>query len=282
MQAAHATATVSVFADEVESLTAARSSAAAGSEPSDAVRVVNALLTQVRALRCAECRGMELSSLACVQIDRLRSKQNVLILATSNVTSAIDAAFIDRADIKQFIGLPPPEARYQVLASCISELARVGLLLSEPKWLPWDEGHVLWMSIQDRLSGSAGAAAAADAAQSKATSGTAAVQGVPLWTSHMTAADVCTCLEQGGVASETLPSALQSVLLAAAAQASNGLSGRALRKLPFQAHSTHVQSVEPVGVPAMLIACIRAAIGEQVARDKLAEHTSTSMQATSR
>lgn len=36
-----------VCADEVESLTAARSSAAAGTEPSDAVRVVNALLTQV-------------------------------------------------------------------------------------------------------------------------------------------------------------------------------------------------------------------------------------------
>ena len=33
--------------DEVESLAAARKAAASGSEPSDAIRVVNALLTQV-------------------------------------------------------------------------------------------------------------------------------------------------------------------------------------------------------------------------------------------
>ncbi|RUS34146.1 ATPase family associated with various cellular activities-domain-containing protein [Jimgerdemannia flammicorona] len=59
---------VCVLIDEVESLTAARKAALAGTEPSDAVRVVNALLTQ---------------------IDKLKSKKNVLILATSNITEAI-------------------------------------------------------------------------------------------------------------------------------------------------------------------------------------------------
>ena len=38
---------VFVLIDEVESLTAARTAAMSGSEPSDAIRVVNALLTQI-------------------------------------------------------------------------------------------------------------------------------------------------------------------------------------------------------------------------------------------
>ena len=68
-------ALVCVLIDEVESLTAARSSAFKGAEPSDAIRVVNALLTQ---------------------LDQIRRHPNVLILTTSNVTGAIDIAFIDR------------------------------------------------------------------------------------------------------------------------------------------------------------------------------------------
>lgn len=38
--------------DQVESLTAARSAAMGGNEPSDAVRVVNAVLTQVLPVYC--------------------------------------------------------------------------------------------------------------------------------------------------------------------------------------------------------------------------------------
>jgi pachytene checkpoint protein 2 len=60
---------------QVESLTAARSAAMNGNEPSDAVRVVNAVLTQ---------------------IDSLKSKDNVLVLTTSNISKAIDLAFVDR------------------------------------------------------------------------------------------------------------------------------------------------------------------------------------------
>lgn len=60
---------------QVESLTAARKSAMSGSEPSDAIRVVNALLTQ---------------------IDQIKRYPNVIILTTSNVTGAIDLAFVDR------------------------------------------------------------------------------------------------------------------------------------------------------------------------------------------
>uniref|UniRef100_I3MQS9 Pachytene checkpoint protein 2 homolog n=1 Tax=Ictidomys tridecemlineatus TaxID=43179 RepID=I3MQS9_ICTTR len=45
-------ALVFVLIDEVESLTAARSACRAGAEPSDAIRVVNALLTQIDQIKC--------------------------------------------------------------------------------------------------------------------------------------------------------------------------------------------------------------------------------------
>ena len=93
--------------DEVESLTAARSAVESGTEPSDAIRVVNALLTQ---------------------IDRLKKFKNVLILTTSNVTGKIDLAFVDRADIKFFVGLPSPVAIYSIFRSCLEELARVRII----------------------------------------------------------------------------------------------------------------------------------------------------------
>lgn len=50
---------------------------------------------------------------------------NVLILTTSNVTGAIDLAFVDRADIKQYIGPPSAAAIFKIYHSCINELMRV-------------------------------------------------------------------------------------------------------------------------------------------------------------
>merc|ERR1719283_311648 len=107
-------ALVFVLIDEVESLTAARSAAMSGSEPSDAIRVVNALLTQ---------------------IDHIKKYPNVLILTTSNITGAIDLAFVDRADIKQYIGPPSQGAIYQILYSCIAELTRTGVVSAEESLL---------------------------------------------------------------------------------------------------------------------------------------------------
>ncbi|KXS19753.1 AAA-domain-containing protein, partial [Gonapodya prolifera JEL478] len=109
---------VTVLIDEVESLTAARRAAVGGSEPSDAVRVVNALLTQ---------------------IDQIKKRKNVLIVTTSNVTEAIDLAFVDRADIKHYIAPPSARAVYTILCSCISELVRTGIVLSDGKLLDWKE-----------------------------------------------------------------------------------------------------------------------------------------------
>lgn len=51
-----------------------------------------------------------------------------MILATSNITEAIDVAFIDRADIKQFIGEPGAAAVYQILRGTLVELMRANII----------------------------------------------------------------------------------------------------------------------------------------------------------
>lgn len=68
---------VCVLIDEVESLTIARRTTV-GTEPSDAMRVVNVLLTQ---------------------LDRLKSRRNVLVLTTSNLLEISDrsSTFVHRA-----------------------------------------------------------------------------------------------------------------------------------------------------------------------------------------
>lgn len=64
-------------------------------------------------------------NVACIYINRY---PNVLVLTTSNVTGSIDLAFIDRADINQYIGLPTAPGIYQIYKSCIKELKRVNCI----------------------------------------------------------------------------------------------------------------------------------------------------------
>ncbi|KAG3008220.1 Pachytene checkpoint protein 2 [Phytophthora cactorum] len=173
---------VCVLIDEVESLTAARKSAVSGSEPSDAIRVVNALLTQ---------------------LDSLKRYSNVLILTTSNITEAIDVAFVDRADIKQYIGLPSCHARYEILRSCIEELRRVRIL--KPSTQPLFTYQELMRRRASRK------------------------RMVDQMTSPLGA-------ENGNEDLEL------SMALLQAAELAQGFSGRALRKLPFQAHAFFVQT----------------------------------------
>ncbi|GJP79375.1 hypothetical protein CLOP_g9613 [Closterium sp. NIES-67] len=54
-----------------------------------------------------------------------------MMLTTSNITHAIDLAFIDRADIKAFIGPPSLQGRYNMLHSSFCELQRVGIVEEE-------------------------------------------------------------------------------------------------------------------------------------------------------
>lgn len=41
-----------------------------------------------------------------------------------------DIAFVDRADIKAYVGPPTLQARYEILRSCLEELIRTGILSS--------------------------------------------------------------------------------------------------------------------------------------------------------
>lgn len=107
-----------VLIDEVESLAHTRQVSMNGSEPSDAIRVVNALLTQ---------------------IDCIKNYPNVVILTTSNVTNAIDLAFVDRADIKQYIGLPSLEAIYEIYRSSIQELVKSSIVSCDESILAYNQ-----------------------------------------------------------------------------------------------------------------------------------------------
>ncbi|XP_063312015.1 pachytene checkpoint protein 2 homolog [Pelobates fuscus] len=98
---------VFVLIDEVESLTAARKASQAGTEPSDAIRVVNAVLTQ---------------------IDWIKRYTNVVILTTSNITEKIDVAFVDRADLKLYIGVPSSPAIFNIYMSCLEELMKCQII----------------------------------------------------------------------------------------------------------------------------------------------------------
>lgn len=99
---------LALYLEQVESLAAARQAAIHGSEPADAVRAVNALLTG---------------------LDSLASYPNVMVLTTSNLTTAIDLAFVDRADIKAYLGPPdlqvsfPSQTELAALHSCHSQFS---------------------------------------------------------------------------------------------------------------------------------------------------------------
>ena len=95
---------VFVLIDEVESLALNRARSCKGNEPSDSLRSVNAILTQM---------------------DKIRKYRNVLVLTTSNITDALDEAFVDRADVNRYVGNPSAYAIYSILITAIQELQRV-------------------------------------------------------------------------------------------------------------------------------------------------------------
>ncbi|BBN12187.1 pachytene checkpoint protein 2 [Marchantia polymorpha subsp. ruderalis] len=167
------TTLVFVLIDEAESLTAARQAALSGSEPSDSIRVVNALLTQ---------------------LDRLKRWPNVVVLTTSNISAAIDLAFVDRADIKAYVGPPSLEARYEILRSCLKELQRVGII-NQQKVEPYDSELLTFKILSLRM-------------------------------------------KERTEEARVLLSVDISRNLLAVAEACEGFSGRALRKLPFLAHAS--------------------------------------------
>lgn len=102
---------VFVLLDEVESLASSRG-ASDESQPGDALRAVNALLTA---------------------LDAARAVPNCTVLATSNLESKIDPAFLDRVDVHEYVPQPGVAARVEIIAECVQELSRVGIVRREGK-----------------------------------------------------------------------------------------------------------------------------------------------------
>lgn len=206
---------VCILVDEVESLTAARAKAMQGSEPSDSIRVVNAVLTE---------------------LDKMKSFPNVLVLTTSNITGAIDEAFLDRADIVQYIGPPGLLARYDILASCVTELFSKGLIASS--LAPLADGAIpdgnststpilpvnVLLKIFDQANHSQNAFSSASIlnAVDETSRKSVLINFLPLMLDYARIRSVAV---------------LASTKLLQSALKLEGLSGRALRKLPFVAAS---------------------------------------------
>ncbi|XP_031623510.1 pachytene checkpoint protein 2 homolog isoform X2 [Contarinia nasturtii] len=112
---------VVILIDEVESIAYARDTVSIQQEPSDSLRVVNAVLTQ---------------------LDQLRNHSNVLVLTTSNLSGTIDIAFVDRADLKQFIGFPSIPAIFHIFKSAIDELVKVQIVINETEDKKWGSANI--------------------------------------------------------------------------------------------------------------------------------------------
>ncbi len=153
---------------------------------------------------------------------------------------------MDRADIKAYIGPPGLSARYDILRSCVRELAAKGVIAAAGE-------HELpphWSALPPPALAAARAAAAAAGA------------------AHATpAASVAAAAAAAAAPPAGPPLALppgEALLVAAAA--AEGLSGRALRKLPFLAHATARDTVDVRSAAGFLRALHAAVLLERADR----------------
>ena len=234
-------ALVCVLVDEVESLAAARDAGTGGAagEPSDAVRAVNSLLTS---------------------IDRLRQYGNVVVMTTSNITGSIDVAFVDRADVKQYIGLPILEARYEILRSCVLELIRVGIVNIESAESEHDD---MELASSDDDDGAEEDKSTANEKENASAENMAVEAGNTLLPPH----------SQLQSASASLSNPASALLQCA--ELADGMSGRSLRKLPFQSHALYIRSADPVTLHDFLDALRGGIIKEQDSRKTLGAETAS-------
>ncbi|GKZ18552.1 pachytene checkpoint protein 2 [Aspergillus brasiliensis] len=98
---------VCVFMDEIETLVARRDRALSSNEPFDAIRTVDAVLTG---------------------LDKLKRHSNVIVVCTSNLITALDQAFLDRVDIKQYIPQLSSRPIYNIYKDCLEELSQSGII----------------------------------------------------------------------------------------------------------------------------------------------------------
>lgn len=104
-----------------------------GQEAKSSSQLAHSMTTQVlftplgspsAAFKLLMSLNLELSDVFTTFVSYCRHS-NVVILTTSNVTEKIDLAFVDRADIKQYIGPPSVKGIYSIYLSCLEELMKV-------------------------------------------------------------------------------------------------------------------------------------------------------------
>jgi len=161
-------------------------------------------------------------------IDRLQKFPNVLILTTTNMsggttgdTPVLDLAFMDRADVKQYIGLPPLEARYEILRSCTLELIRCGIVILIMDATSNHSNETKTVSLENNAHTSNGV--------------------LPSYKG------LCAYLSDSGTSipngtSSFSVASLPMMKLLHCSQLADTLSGRSLRKLPFQTHAQFIRS----------------------------------------
>ena len=261
-----------VVIDEVESLSASRSAAASGNEPSDAVRVVNALLTQ---------------------LDQLKRYANALVLTTSNVTNAIDTAFTDRADLKIYVGnpstcgrsaaLPAARARTPVSEMCPARVAATRSCAARSRSSRGQGSSRCLAGSSSSQHGPASSSTSSSRVSSAAGRAQEWQRSGQRWRSRRerprmpssrrvrSPRAVCACLP---FLTAALMSGAASLMLFSAAMECDGLSGRALRKLPFLAHALFCsQASMPYGQYVVCLA--RAAEQEKRSREDVAAKAAT-------
>jgi hypothetical protein len=195
---------VCILIDEVESLTRSRTEASSGNEPGDAIRVVNAVLTA---------------------LDALRRQPNVLVLCTSNMIEGIDPAFRDRLDVCIHVGPPTPRARRAILRSCLDELTRKGIIQSPSSSSSSLSSSSLSPSHLEAMDHGVGGEEGGDESRSNnvCTGGIEEVWSID------------------GQLLPSVPTHPLRPLLESLITKSEGTSGRALRKLAVRAHAYYLQ-----------------------------------------
>ncbi len=115
-----------VLLDEVETLAADRSKLSMDANPIDVHRATDAVLVQLDALA--------------------EEHPNLLFVATSNFSQAVDSAFMSRCDLIMPVPLPDKAACGRILADCLKGLAQtysaIGKLSAAPKFAACAEACV--------------------------------------------------------------------------------------------------------------------------------------------
>lgn len=112
---------ICVLIDEVESIASSREFSTKEGESHDSLRATNALLTG---------------------LDQIARYSNVVFLFTSNMCNALEPAFLDRCGLKEYVGPPSIEAKYEILRSVLEKLITCQVVQPKAEMPPYEEAIV--------------------------------------------------------------------------------------------------------------------------------------------